>query len=89
MFHELLVKDTGGGLPAEVLANLFSPVRSTKTGENRGIGLSIVHGLVKKLNGLISCQSSATGTTFQLLLPAGKAAALNQSQGQARVRDEV
>jgi HD-like signal output (HDOD) protein/signal transduction histidine kinase len=89
VFHELLVKDTGGGLPAEVLANLFSPVRSTKTGENRGIGLSIVHGLVKKLNGLISCQSSATGTIFQLLLPAGKAAALNQSQGQARVRDEV
>ncbi len=89
LFHELLVKDTGGGLPAEVLANLFSPVRSTKAGENRGIGLSIVHGLVKKLNGLISCQSSATGTVFQLLLPAGKANAVNQGQAQARVRDEV
>ena len=81
VFHEVLVKDTGTGLPANVLANLFSPVRSTKVGENRGLGLSIVHGLVKKLNGLISCQSSATGTTFTLLLPAGKAV--------VRTRDEV
>lgn len=89
MFHELLVKDTGGGLPAEVLANLFSPVRSTKAGANRGIGLSIVSGLVKKLNGLISCQSSAGGTTFQLLLPADKATGLGQATAQIRVRDEV
>ncbi len=89
VFHELLVKDTGGGLPADVLANLFSPVRSTKAGENRGIGLSIVHGLVKKLNGLISCQSSLTGTTFQLLLPAGRSTSVGLSQLQARVRDEA
>lgn len=85
LFHELLIKDTGGGLPADVLANLFSPVRSSKAGDNRGIGLSIVHGLVKKLNGLITCQSSAAGTTFALLLPLGKAASL----AQVRVRDEA
>lgn len=69
VFHELLVRDTGSGLPSEVLANLFLPVRSTKSGSNRGLGLSIVHGLVKKLNGLITCQSSPSGTTFSLLLP--------------------
>jgi nitrogen-specific signal transduction histidine kinase len=57
-----------------VLANLFTPVRSTKAGLNRGIGLSIVHGLVKRLNGLISCRSTPAGTVFEILLPARNAA---------------
>lgn len=68
-YFELLVRDTGAGIPEEILAKLFSPVKSTKTGENRGLGLSIVHSLVKKLNGLISCKSSSFGTTFEILLP--------------------
>lgn len=74
VFFELCIKDTGPGIPAEVLANLFSPVRSSKAGENRGLGLSIVHSLVKKLGGLINCQSTNVGTVFEILLPAGNAA---------------
>lgn len=70
VFFELCVKDTGPGIPVEVLANLFSPVRSSKVGANRGIGLSIVHSLVKKLHGLISCRSTKAGTVFEILLPA-------------------
>jgi putative nucleotidyltransferase with HDIG domain len=73
-FFELCIKDDGPGIPAEVLANLFTPVRSTKAGLNRGIGLSIVHGLVKRLNGLISCRSTPAGTVFEILLPARNAA---------------
>jgi HD-like signal output (HDOD) protein/signal transduction histidine kinase len=69
MFFELCITDTGPGIPTEVLANLFSPVRSSKVGQNRGIGLSIVHSLVKRLNGLISCRSSKAGTVFEVLLP--------------------
>ena len=68
-YFELTISDTGSGIPAEVLANLFSPVQSTKSGENRGLGLSIVHGLVKKMNGMISCRSGEYGTTFEILLP--------------------
>ena len=83
-YHELLVKDTGGGLPPEVLANLFSPVRSTKAGNNRGLGLSIVHGLVKKINGVITCQTSAGGTTFTLLLPLGKVGSPTQTRVSQR-----
>ncbi|NDP39640.1 MAG: HDOD domain-containing protein [Rhodoferax sp.] len=75
VFFELCIKDTGPGIPAEVLSKLFSPVRSSKAGQNRGIGLSIVHSLVKKLNGLISCQSTAAGTAFEILLPARDAVA--------------
>lgn len=74
VFFELCIKDDGPGIPAEVLAKLFSPVRSSKVGQNRGIGLSIVHNLVKKLDGLISCQSTGTGTAFEILLPARNAA---------------
>lgn len=69
-FRELCVIDTGVGMPAEVMANLFAPIQSTKPGKNRGVGLSIVHGLVKKLGGWISCRSSKEGTVFEVLIPA-------------------
>jgi signal transduction histidine kinase len=70
LYLELLISDNGPGMSQEVLANLFSPVRSTKDGAHHGLGLSIVHGLVKKLDGHISCRSGSLGTTFEILLPA-------------------
>ena len=69
-YFELRIKDNGSGMPASVLAKLFSPVQSAKAGENRGIGLSIVHRLVKSLNGSIDCASTNAGTVFEMLLPA-------------------
>jgi signal transduction histidine kinase len=70
LYLELVVSDTGPGLSREVLANLFSVVKSTKEGPHHGLGLSIVHSLVKKLNGHIACRSGKTGTSFEILLPA-------------------
>ncbi|WP_229260862.1 HDOD domain-containing protein [Duganella levis] len=70
LYLELVVSDTGPGLSADVLANLFSPVQSSKEGAHHGLGLSIVHSLVKKMQGLITCRSGKTGTTFEILLPA-------------------
>ena len=70
LYLELVVSDTGPGLSREVLANLFSAVKSTKEGPHHGLGLSIVHSLVKKLNGHIACRSGKTGTSFEILLPA-------------------
>jgi HD-like signal output (HDOD) protein/signal transduction histidine kinase len=70
LYLELVVSDTGPGLSQEVLANLFSAVKSTKEGPHHGLGLSIVHSLVKKLNGHIACRSGKTGTSFEILLPA-------------------
>jgi HD-like signal output (HDOD) protein/signal transduction histidine kinase len=69
LYVELVVSDNGPGLSPDVLANLFSVVRSTKDGAHHGLGLSIVHGLVKKINGLITCRSGHGGTTFEILLP--------------------
>ena len=70
LYLELVVSDTGPGLSREVLANLFSAVPSAKTGPHHGLGLSIVHSLVKKLDGHIACRSGSTGTSFEILLPA-------------------
>jgi HD-like signal output (HDOD) protein/signal transduction histidine kinase len=88
LYLELAVSDNGPGLSAEVLANLFSPVRSTKDGAHHGLGLSIVHSLVKKLDGLISCRSGRNGTTFEILLPATSGAGIVAAP-QARAIDSV
>lgn len=70
LFYALSVSDNGPGIPAEHRSQLFSPVQSSKPGTNRGIGLSIVHGLVKKLGGSIACAStSPKGTVFEICLP--------------------
>lgn len=69
LYLELCVSDNGAGLAPEVLANLFSPVRSSKEGAHHGLGLSIVHELVTRLHGVIGCRSSKSGTSFEILLP--------------------
>ncbi|MBE3027910.1 HDOD domain-containing protein [Janthinobacterium sp. GW458P] len=69
LYLELCISDNGAGLAPDVLANLFSPVRSGKAGAHHGLGLSIVHELVTRLHGLISCRSSKAGTSFEILLP--------------------
>lgn len=69
-FYALCVSDNGPGIPTEHRSKLFSPVQSSKAGSNRGIGLSIVQGLVKQLGGTIACVSTTTmGTMFEVCLP--------------------
>ena len=68
-YFELCVSDNGAGIPSDVMAHLFTPGRSSKSGANRGLGLIIVNELVKNINGLISCRSGEWGTTFEILLP--------------------
>jgi len=70
VFFKLQVADDGPGIAPDVMQRLFSPVRSSKPGDNRGLGLSIVQGLVQKLGGQIRCESTAQGTRFDILLPA-------------------
>jgi HD-like signal output (HDOD) protein/signal transduction histidine kinase len=88
LYLELVVSDNGPGMSAEVLANLFTPVRSDKEGKHHGLGLSIVHSLVKKLNGMITCRSGKTGTTFEILLPA-RGSSSQVASVPARAMDSV
>ncbi|MBL9135810.1 MAG: HAMP domain-containing histidine kinase [Verrucomicrobiales bacterium] len=64
------VEDHGPGLPPEVHARLFQPLRSTKEGGS-GLGLAIARQLVLAMGGHIElASSSATGTVFRVRLPA-------------------
>ena len=66
----LTVKDTGPGLPREVLLRLAEPKQSTKPGDHAGLGLHIVHRLVAELKGSIDVQTGAgLGTTFTIFVP--------------------
>jgi signal transduction histidine kinase/HD-like signal output (HDOD) protein len=89
LYLELVVADTGPGLSADLLANLFAPVQSSKPGAHHGLGLSIVHGLVQKMQGLIACRSSKTGTSFEILLPAASANTHANAGQTPRLMDSV
>lgn len=67
----LVVQDTGQGIDSDVIHHIFTPFFTTKKpGEGTGMGLSVVHGIVRELGGEISVQSSpGEGTTFTVLLP--------------------
>jgi putative nucleotidyltransferase with HDIG domain len=66
----ITVADNGPGIPKEIIESLFSPVKSTKGGENAGLGLSITANIVHELGGTISCKSHVgVGTVFEIILP--------------------
>jgi len=69
-YVELIISDSGPGISEEVLANLFTPVSTTKGENHSGLGLSICKNIIDKLEGMISCQKQEnSGAKFILLLP--------------------
>lgn len=67
---EIVVKDSGPGLPEAVVKNLYKPFVTTKKNGHSGLGLSIVHKTVKDIGGDITCTSKpGEGTHFSIYLP--------------------
>ena len=71
-YVRLQVTDTGSGIPPAVLERIFDPFFTTKgVGEGTGLGLSLVHGIVADLGGVVDVETrEGAGTTFTVWLPA-------------------
>ena len=67
---EIAVEDTGPGIPAHKIDNVFDPFMTTKLGTGSGLGLSISQALVTRFGGLISVSSvPGEGATFFVWFP--------------------
>jgi len=75
-FVAVKVRDTGTGIPDDVLAKIFDPFFTTKPiGKGTGLGLSQVHGFVHQAGGTIAVDSElGKGTSFTVCLPRSTAA---------------
>lgn len=67
---EIIVSDTGAGMPQDMVERVFEPFVTTKPlGKGTGLGLFVCHGVVMSLGGTIELESSSSGTTVRVRLP--------------------
>jgi len=89
------ISDTGIGIASQNLRKVFEPFFTTKqVGKGTGLGLAVVHGIVKMHGGRIQVRSNAdpaagpTGTTFSVTVPrsedTGEALALDGMEEAGR-----
>jgi len=70
-YVKLTVSDTGSGIGPDIMDKIFDPYFTTKEiGKGTGMGLSILHGIIKSYGGAITVESTVgQGTTFHVYFP--------------------
>lgn len=67
---KLTVEDTGAGMDGQVIRHIFEPFFSTKGPRGTGLGLAVVHSIVRELGGWIDVESRPNeGTRFEIYFP--------------------
>jgi len=86
----VIVRDTGTGIPPDLLSHIFEPFFTTKApGKGSGLGLAQVYGIVTQHNGYIDVASTLReGTTFTLYLPALPQTGAETPQAQSETPTE-
>ena len=71
---DIIIKDSGPGIPQELISRIFDPFFTTKdVGKGSGLGLFIVHEIIEEHDGCIAVDSKLNeGTTFLIRLPLHK-----------------
>lgn len=83
----LSISDTGCGIDRIAQTRIFDPFYTTKApGEGTGLGLAVVHGIVKNHRAVITVQSEVgVGTTFSIYLPACERGSGRVTQGEVAI----
>ncbi|MBW1780494.1 MAG: PAS domain S-box protein [Deltaproteobacteria bacterium] len=86
-YIRLTVRDTGEGIPPEVMDRIFEPYFTTKgPGEGTGMGLAVAHGIVRSHGGEIICESElGKGTVFRVFFPGYDAGIVEDSEGSVQL----
>lgn len=86
-YLRMSVRDTGTGIPPNVIDRIFEPYFTTKgVGEGTGLGLSIIHGIAQNYGGDIKVESKVgKGTTFHIYIPLVKTESPNLKEQNTKL----